>query len=492
MITEKKDNYKWFALSCTSLGTLLSVLNSSTITVALPVISRDLHSSLATIMWTMMIYMLAITVLVPSIGRVADIIGRKQLYVIGFAIFTGSSLLCGLINSGGQLVAARFVQAVGGSLMLATSTAIVTDAFPTAELGAALGINGMIISTGSVIGPILGGVLTSWNWRWVFFINFPLGVIGTWWAAAKLRETVKLPQGQQFDWYGTTLFTVSLSLLLIALTFGDMSGWLSPFTLLGLFMGILLMGIFIYVENKVKQPMLDLALFKQRILAVAYASNLLNGIARGAVTILMIFFFQVIWSKTPLEAGIMLTPFALAMMVIAPISGRLSDRYGSRELSSLGLAVSAVGILGLTQLQYTSNVGTIMLWMVLMGLGSGFFFSPNTNAIMRAVTPERRGIAAGTRTMMNNAGMLISMAMGMALISSSMSSTAVQGLLTHTQVGAEGVVVNSFIAGLQKAFWLSFIVSILAVGASLMRGPNNQALKPPVPVPCEQKAETDD
>jgi EmrB/QacA subfamily drug resistance transporter len=470
MSTNKKDNYKWFALSCTTLGALLAILNSSTLTVALPVISRDLHSSLETIMWTLMIYMLAITVLVPSIGRVADIIGRKKLYVTGFAVFTCSSLLCGMINSGGQLVAARFVQAVGGSLMLATSTAIVTDAFPASQLGTALGINAMVISVGAVIGPILGGILSSWHWRWVFFFNFPLGIIGTLWAWAQLRETVKLPEGQYFDWQGTMLFTISLSLILVALTFGDMVGWLSPFILLGLLVGILLMIAFIYIENKVDQPMLDLSLFKQRLLAAAYISNFLNGIARGAVTILMIFFFQIIWSKTPLQAGIMLTPFALAMMVIAPVSGRLSDRYGSRELSSLGLAVSAIGLLGLTQLQYSTHVGMIMLWMVLMGLGSGFFFSPNTNAIMHAVPPERRGIAAGTRTMMNNAGMLVSMAMGLALITSSMSPTAVQGLLTHTQVGSQGVIVSGFMTGLHRAFWLSFIVSIVAVLVSLMRG----------------------
>ncbi len=472
MSINKKDNYKWFALSCTTLGALLSVLNSSTLTVALPVISRDLNSSLETIMWTLMIYMLAITVLVPSIGRFADMIGRKKLYVSGFALFTCSSLLCGMINSGGQLVAARFVQAVGGSLMLATSTAIVTDAFPATQLGTALGINVMVISAGAVIGPILGGILTSWNWRWVFYFNFPLGIIGTLWAWAQLRETVKLPEGQHFDWQGTMLFTISLSLILVALTFGDMVGWLSPFIILGLLVGILLMVAFIYIENKVDQPMLDLSLFKKRILAAAYVSNFLNGIARGAVTILMIFFFQIIWGKTPLEAGIMLTPFALAMMVIAPISGRLSDRYGSRELSSLGLAVSAIGLLGLTQLQYSTPVGMIMLWMVLMGLGSGFFFSPNTNAIMGSVAPERRGIAAGTRTMMNNAGMLVSMAMGMALITSSMSPTALQGLLTHTQVGSQGVEVSGFITGLHRAFWLSFIVSIAAVFASLLRGSN--------------------
>jgi EmrB/QacA subfamily drug resistance transporter len=470
MTQNKKDNYKWFALSCTTLGTFLAMLNSSTLTVALPVISQDLHASLQTIMWTLMIYMLAITVLVPSVGRVADIIGRKKLYVTGCAVFTCSSLLCGIVNSGAQLVAARLIQAVGGSLMLATSTAIVADVFPASELGAALGINGMALSAGAVIGPILGGIFTSWNWRWVFFINFPLGIIGTIWAWVQLREKVKLPEGQRFDWQGTILFTISLSLILIALSFGVMAGWLSPYILTGIIGGILLLAAFIYVESRVDQPMLDLTLFKQRLLAAAYASNFLNGIARGAVTFLMIFFFEIIWSRSPMQAGLMLTPFALAMMIVAPISGRLSDIYGSRELSSLGLAVSAIGLLGLTQLQYSTHVGLVILWMVLMGLGSGFFFSPNTNAIMGAVSPERRGIAAGTRTMMNNAGSLVSMAMGLALISSSMSAQAMQGLLTHAQVGSQGIVVSSFLTGLHRAFWLSFIVSIAAVVASLLRG----------------------
>lgn len=471
MSTNKTDNYKWLALSCTTLGALLSVLNSSTITVALPVISRDLQSSLETIMWTMMIYMLVITVLVPSIGRFADIVGRKKLYVAGFALFTCSSLLCGLVMSGGQLVAARFIQAVGGSLMLATSTAIVADAFPTSQLGTALGINVMAISAGAVIGPILGGILTSWNWRWVFLFNIPLGLVGTWWAWAQLRETVKLPEGQHFDWQGTILFTASLSLILMALTFGDMVGWLSPLIISGLIAGILIMIAFVYVEKRSDQPMLDLSLFKQRQLSIAYLSNFLNGIARGSVMILMIFFFQIIWGKSPLEAGIMLTPFALAMMVSAPISGRLSDIYGARGLSSLGLGVSSLGLLGLTQLQYNTPGGVIILWMSLMGLGSGFFFSPNTNAIMGAVPPERRGIAAGTRTMMNNAGMLLSMAIGLALISTSMSPAAMQGLLTHTQVNSGGVVINGFMLGLQRAFWLSFLVSIVATFASLLRGP---------------------
>lgn len=472
MLAKTKENYKWYALSCTTLGALLSVLNSNTLLIALPVIARALHASLETIIWTLMIYMLAVTVLVPAIGRVADIMGRKKLYVSGFALFTVASLLCGLVQSGGQLVAARFIQSVGGSLMLANSTAIVTDAFPKRQLGRALGINSMVIGAASVIGPILGGILTGWNWRWIFFFNVPLGIIGTLWAAIQLREIIDLPQGQHFDWLGTLIFTIGFTFILLALTFGDMVGWRTPWIVASLVGGSLFLLLFIYIENHMDQPMLDLSLFRRRLLAAAYASNLLNGIARGAVTFLLIFFFQGIWGIDPLWAGILLTPFALAMMFVAPVSGILSDRYGSRELSSLGLAVSAIGLYGLTRLQVNTPMTAVIFWMVIMGLGSGFFFSPNTNAIMGAVTAERRGIAAGTRTMMNNAGMVISIALGLAMTSSSMTPEAMQGLFVGTQVGAQGIAVQEFINGLHRAFWLSFIISIVAALVALMRGPH--------------------
>lgn len=471
MFRKTEENYKWYALSCTTLGALLSVINSNTLIIALPVIARELHTSAETIIWTLMVYMLSITILVPTIGRIADIIGRKKLYVAGFALFTLSSLLCGLAQSGSQLIAARLLQSVGGSLILANSTTIVADAFPQWQLGRALGINGMVISAGAVIGPVLGGMLTAWDWRWVFFFNLPLGVIGTIWAWIQLKEIVELPQGQRLDWQGTILFTISLTLILLALTFGDMVGWLSPWIMASLVAGGLLLLTFIYVEAHVDQPMLDLSLFRHRLLAAAYASNLLNGIARGAVTFLMIFFFQVIWGMDPLKAGILLIPFAAAMMVVAPISGSLSDRYGSRELSFLGLAVSALGLFGLSLLQVNTSIEEIMLWMVIMGLGSGFFFSPNTNAIMGAVSPERRGVAAGTRTMMNNAGMVVSIALGLALTASSMSPEAMQGLFAGTQVGTHGIVTSEFIDGLHRTFWLSFMISIVAALVSLMRGP---------------------
>lgn len=477
-MTSDNDNYKWFALSCTTLGTLLSSLSTNTLMIALPVISKDLNSSLAVVMWTMMIYMLAITVLVPSIGRVADIIGRKKLYVSGFIVFTISSLLCGLVGSGWQLVAARFIQSVGGSLMLATSTAIVADAFPPSQLGFAMGIIMMVFSVGGAVGPIVGGLLATWNWRWIFFINIPLGLFGTVWAAVQLKDKVKLPEGQRFDWPGTILFTVGLTVILLALSFGDKVGWFSPYIMGAVISGLLILTVFFYVENRVKEPMLDPILFKQRLLATAYLCNFLNGIARGAVPFLMVFFFQIIWSIPPLQTAFALLPFALAMMLTAPLSGRLSDRHGSWGLSTLGLAVAAMGMLGLTQLDYGSRVGVIILYMVLTGFGSALFFSPNSSAIMQAVAPERRGIAAATRTMLNNAGALISMAMGLAFISSSVSPEAMQALLTRTQIGSEGIVVNSFLNGLHHSFWLSFLLCLVAVAASFLRGPQLSTGKP--------------
>ena len=417
-----------------------------------------------------MIYMLSLAILVPAIGRFADILGRKRLYVSGFVLFTLSSLLCGLVQNGGQLVLMRFFQSIGGSLLIANSSAIVTDAFPRHELGRSLGINGMVISVGSTIGPILGGALTAINWRWCFFFNVPLGIIGTIWAALQLREVVKLPEGQHMDWPGTSLFTAGLTLLLLALTFGVMDGLTSPLFIGGLAGGLLLLACFIYTETRVDQPMLDLNLFKHRLLAAAFSCAFLNGVARGVVTFMMVFFFQIIWGIDPLKAGILMTPFALAMMVVAPLSGWLSDRYGSRELAAIGLACAAIGLSGLAHLHTDTSLTELIGWMVLMGAGSGLFMSPNNNAIMGAVTPERRGIASGTRTMMNNSGTVISLALGVAMIGTSVSAQTLQNLLIGTQVGSQGVVVSEFLTGLHRVFWTSFTISVIAALVALVRG----------------------
>jgi EmrB/QacA subfamily drug resistance transporter len=467
----KKDNYKWIALSCTTIGALISVMSGSTLIVALPDIMKELKAGMGTITWILMGYMLILTILVPSIGRMADMFGRKKLYVSGFAIFTLASLLCAWSNSGTELLIYRLIQGVGGALMVANSTAIVADAFPKNELGKALGINLMFISIGSVIGPILGGFLASVGWRSIFYINIPIGLIGTLWAGFQLKEINSYEEKQKIDWVGTLTFTISMISLLIGLTIGSFGGWTNIKVVGLLVVAVVTMFIFVNVENKIEEPMLDMRLLKTRVLAFAYASNLFNGIARGAVTFLMVFYFQGIKGITPIMAGILLTPFAVSMFIVSPISGILSDKYDSRILSSAGLLISAAGLLGLMRINSNTPTFELMVWMFIMGIGSGFFFSPNTNSIVAAVPANKRGSATSLRTMFTNAGNVLSIAVSMAIIGSSVSAKAMQGLFLGTQVGSKGIAVGSFTGGLRVAFTISFIFSVLAAILSYMRGP---------------------
>ncbi len=479
----KKANYKWTALSCTSLGALFSVLSGSTLIIALPEIMKDLRTNMTVILWTVMSYMLVLTILVPAIGRVADMIGRKKLFVWGFIVFTVGSLLCGFSQSGIELLLFRLIQSVGGALLVANGVPIVADAFPKKELGQAMGINSMVISIAFVIGPVLGGLLIGYGWRIIFFSNVPIGIIGTIWSAIQLKELDILPQHQVFDWSGTITFSLGMLFLLLALTFGGFAGWNNLPIILLFIASVIFLGLFIHIENHKDNPMLDMRLFKSRVLAFAYGSNLLNGIARGAVTFLLVFYFQGIKGFDPILSGVLLTPFAISMMIVSPISGWLSDKYGARELSSIGLLISAIGLIGFIRITPATSIMELVIWMLIMGLGSGMFFSPNTSAIMGAVPVERRGIAGGVRTMMNNAGTVISMALAMAIISSSITSEALQGLFLGTQVGSKGIAVKQFISGLQIAFAISFVFSLIGAFISYLRGD--------MPVWNDNEADTD-
>lgn len=470
----KKENYKWIALSCTTLGALFSVLSGSTLMLALPVIMKDLNASMGIVVWTIMGYMLSLTILVPSIGRIADMVGRKKLYVSGFAVFTIASVFCAMAQNGVELLAFRMIQSAGASLMMANSTAIVADAFPKKQLGKALGINIMVISTGAVIGPILGGFLINTGWRSIFYINIPIGIIGTLWAAIQLKEMKPSSEKQKFDWLGTITFSIGMLALLAALSLGGFMGWINA-TVIGAFiLAAVFMVMFVKIEESVDYPMMDLRLLKNRILAFAYISNLLNGIARGAVTFLLVFYFQGIKGIDPIVAGILLAPFALSMMLVSPISGFLADKYGARVLSSVGLVISAIGLLGMMRISESTSLKELVIYMLIMGFGSGLFFSPNTTSIMSAVPANERGIASSLRLMMNNAGTVISIAISMAILSSSISPEAMQALFVGTQVGAKGIAVSQFVAGLRLAFTISFIFSLIGAVMSYLRGPKPQ------------------
>jgi len=469
----KKVQYKWLALSATSLGLLLGIMTGTALLIALPNVAEGLKAPMIIIIWVLMSYMLATTVLVPSIGRVADMIGRKRLFVLGAAVFTIASLFAGMSQNGIELLIVRIIQSIGGSLMMANSTAIVTDAFPKGELGMALGINGLIVAVGSAIGPIIGGILTvAVGWRWIFYMNVPLGALVTIWAWVQIKDIAPIPKGEKFDWLGAISFTSGLFFLLYALTEGGFGGWTSPIVITFFVLAAILIPLFVYTESKVKYPMLDLRLFKSRILFFAYSSDLINGLARGALMFLLIFYLLGIKNMDPFTASIYLIPFAAAMMIMAPISGRLSDKYGSRVLSSLGLLITGIGLLGFALFtRVDMSLTEIIIWGIVVGFGSGMFNSPNTNTIMSMVPPDRRGIAAGTRTMMNNAGSLVSIAMAFAILSSGLTPQAMDALFIGAQIGGKGIFVDTFISDLRFAFFLSFIISIGAAVISYMRGP---------------------
>ncbi|MEJ2252284.1 MAG: MFS transporter [Candidatus Lokiarchaeota archaeon] len=469
----KKIPYKWLALSATSFGLLIAVMTGTALIIALPDIAEGLNSSMLIIIWVLMSYMLVTTVLVPSIGRVADILGRKRLFVWGSIIFSVSSLFAGISQTGIELLIARIIQSIGGSLMMANSTAIVTDAFPKKELGMALGINGMVLSVAFAFGPILGGFLVvTMGWRWIFFINVPFGAFTVIWSLLQIRDIAPIPKGQRFDWSGAITFTAGVFFLLLGLTEGAIGAWNSPLVIGSFIIAIILIPLFIRIESKKKQPMLDLRLFKTRVQAFAYSSNLMNGIARGALMFLLIFFLLGIDGMTPFAASLYLIPFAMAMMITSPISGRLSDKYGSRVLSSLGLLITAIGLLGFAIfIRVSMSLGEIIFWGSVIGFGSGMFNSPNTNTIMAMVPPERRGIAGSTRTMMNNSGSVISIAMAFVILASGLTPAAMQALFIGAPIQSKDIFIGTFISDLRLAFLVSFIISMVAAGISYLRGP---------------------
>jgi EmrB/QacA subfamily drug resistance transporter len=424
-------------------------------------------------MWVLLSYLLILAALVPVIGRLADMLGRKKLYNLGFIIFIVGSLLCGLSQPqfhGWDLVGYRMVQGVGGALLLTNSAVIVTDAFRKGRVGFGLGVNGIAFSAGFLLGPVVGGILTSISWRLVFLINVPIGIIGTIWGILQLREPVTLPTGQHFDWKGSLTFTLGLATLLLAVSF-----YAFPMTAIGVVYALFVVAavslvLFVVVERRAPEPMLNLRLFENRSFAYASAANGISGLARGAVLFVLTFFLQGPYGYDPLKAGIFLAPFGAAFLVVGPISGHLSDRYGARYLATAGLLVSAVGLLGLCTVVSTTPYWILAAWMALMGGGSGLFASPNMNAIMSAVKPSERGIASGIRSMLMNTGQMLSIAIAFPLVLSQLPETVLYHVFLYGGgLGGTPQVLASFEFGMHEAFLVSAVFTVFAAIISFLR-----------------------
>ncbi|MET7768723.1 MFS transporter [Nocardia sp. NPDC005366] len=425
--------YKWIVLTNTTLGVLLTAINSSILLISLPAIFRGVGlnpldaGNVGYLLWMLMGYLLATAVLVVMFGRLGDIYGRVQIYNLGFAVFA----ICAVALSfdpchGGAgamwIIVWRVVQGVGGAMLMANSSAILTDAFPANQRGTALGINMVAAVAGSFLGLLIGGVLSEWDWRAVFWVSVPIGVIGAVWSYRSLHE-VGVRSAGSLDWAGTLTFGLGLTALLTGITYGiqphggHATGWTSPFVLGSVIGGLALLAAFCVVEKRVAQPMFNLALFRNRAFGLGNFSNLMVSIGRGGMQFMLIIWLQGIWlplhgydfETTPLWAGIYLLPLTVGFLTAGPISGWLSDRYGSRLFTTGGALLTGATFIMLLVIPVDFDYRVFALIILVNGVGSGLFFSPNTAAIMSSVPASQRGAASGMRGTLFNGGNALSM-----------------------------------------------------------------------------------
>ncbi|MDD1675033.1 MAG: MFS transporter [Methanomicrobiales archaeon] len=465
-----EDQYRWVALSIAVLGGFVGVLNESTLIIALPTIMTDLHANLAEVIWVLIVYLLLVTILAPVWGKLADVSGRRSLYVIGLVTFTIGSVLCSFSQTITELILFRVVQGVGGSIIVANGTILITDAFRKEELGRAMGILSMIIATSFVIGPILGGVLTTFDWRWNFYFNIPLGAATALWGWRALRDPVLPPTKERFDYSGFVVFTVAFLALVIYISAGFLFGLFSVPMLGILFLGIVTLFLFIHHENRAKSPLIDLTLFRNRMFAFSQFSSFINAIARGTVLILLILFFQGVRGYDPLTASILMAPYALAFFITGPVGGILSDRYDVRFISTGGLIISLVGLLGLATLHYDTSYQVIAAWLFVSGAGSGLFQPPNTKAIMAGVVTERRGVASSIRAFLTSAGIVLSLGMALPVISESLPLDQLLNIFVIGGVSSSAILRMELTRGITTVFLLSAIITVPAIIISAMRG----------------------
>ncbi|HEY2240020.1 MAG TPA: MFS transporter [Streptosporangiaceae bacterium] len=431
---------KWLALSNTTLGMLLVTVNSSIILIALPDIFRGVGLNPLTpshtgyFLWLLMGYMVVTAVLVVSFGRLGDMFGRVRMYNLGFAVFTVFSILLSVdwmhgIPGTVWLIAMRIFQGVGGALLFANSSAILTDAFPATQRGLALGVNQVAAIGGSFIGLILGGLLGPIGWRLVFLVSVPIGVVGTIWAYFNLHEHgVRTPA--RIDWWGNLTFAVGLVLILVGITYGILPygghtmGWTNPAVIAELAGGVAVLAVFAWVETRVADPMFRLPLFRIRAFTAGNVAALLAALGRGGMMFILIIWLQGIWlpqhgydfSSTPLWAGIYMLPLTVGFLIAGPLSGYLSDRFGARPFATGGMVVAATSFALLELLPANFSYAWFALLLLVNGLAMGLFSSPNRAGIMNSLPRRQRGAGSGMTATFQNAAMVLSIGIFFTLI----------------------------------------------------------------------------
>lgn len=467
--------YKWIALSVTTIGALMAAIDGTIVILGLPEMMVALHADLIEMVWVIMAYILVSTVFLLAFGRVADMLGRVRMYNLGFVVFTVGSVLCGLSGTAAQLIGSRLVQGSGAAMLVVNSVAILTEVFPPDERGRALGINAITWAAGGVIGPILGGLLlAAGSWRLIFFINVPIGIVGALWGYLALKEKSTRVQGEKFDPVGAAAFSLGLTALLVALTLGIQFGWTSPLILALVVAFVLLVAIFFWWERRAGHPVLDLSLFTRRVYTFSVLAAMMQALALFAVNFLVIFYLQGVRGYDPLTAALLLIPLPLVVAVMAPLSGIVADRIGARLPATVGLLIQAAALVWLAQLTPTTPYLSIAGALALMGLGSGLFYSPNTSAAMTAAPGHRLGIASGALATFRQAGMVTSFALSLAVAAASLPRDVMLKLFVGTNVVLGSQTEQAFVIGMRSAFVVSIALCLVAAVISAVRGRENR------------------
>ncbi|MDG6900396.1 MAG: MFS transporter [Nitrososphaerota archaeon] len=480
--------YKYVVLTNTTVGAFMAVLDSNIVLIALPTITGDLHASPFEAVWIIMGYVLVTASLLMSFGRLSDVFGRVRLYNTGFALFTVGSALCSVAPNGTSLVIFRLVQGSGGALIFSNAAAILTDVFPATERGRALGLNQVAGVIGSVLGLALGGILAGsfLGWRSIFWINIPVGTFATLWAYFKLKETSEPRPGERLDPVGNVLFSGGLTIFLVGLMLGALEGWSAEY--LGVMaLGLVMVAAFGFAETRVKFPMMDVSLFRIRAFAAGMASNLLASVARGGVSLVLVFYFQGVLLLDAFTAGLWLIPFSVAFVTLGPLSGYLSDRFGSRGFATAGLLTTSLALFwfGLAPLPLEGASYTqLLVPMLLAGAGGGMFVAPNVASIMNATPAPRRGIASGMSSTLVNTGFLLSLGLAFAVMAASVPTSVLQAIFSGASGGVSPVLEGQFISSIHGLFLIMGFISLFgAVPAFMAKKPRLKLQEPRSPGP---------
>lgn len=454
---------KWLVMSAVAMGIFLGTIDGSIVNVALPTLVGDLQTNFAIVQWVVLAYLLTLGTLLLGIGRLADIYGKKPIYVSGFLVFTFGSVLCGLAPTVYWLIGLRILQAIGAAMIFALGPAIITEAFPDKERGKALGITGSIVSLGIISGPVVGGLLIgALSWHWIFFVNLPIGLLGTWIAWRNVPDS--RPSGQQrFDYGGAVTLFIGLLALLLGLTLGQDAGFLGTIPLILFAVAALAFAIFVTIEQRIAQPMIDLKLFRNRTLSINLITGFLIFVALSGTLLLLPFYLENILGFAVQQVGLLLSVTPIALGITAPIAGTLSDKLGARPITLTGLSLLILGFFAVSTLTADTTVIGYILRLLPIGLGMGIFQSPNNSVIMGAAPRHQLGVVSSllsiTRTLGQTAGIAILGALWAARVYAN-AGQVITG-------GATAATIPDQIAGLQDTYFSIAFLVIVAFGLGM-------------------------